>query len=90
MRELDYLLRRLDDLDQLLKMERNHLQNGQAMPDMPQVVLADIGKPLPLSSSNARHWRRPSRHIASAIRNCKRFTANSWASPASVSNRFYR
>ncbi|MEZ4678476.1 MAG: hypothetical protein R2932_30090 [Caldilineaceae bacterium] len=42
MRELDYLLRRLDDLDQLLKMERNHLQNGQAMPDMPQVVLADI------------------------------------------------
>ncbi|MEZ4615870.1 MAG: transposase [Caldilineaceae bacterium] len=41
-RELDYLLRRLDDLDQLLKMERNHLQNGQAMPDMPQVVLADI------------------------------------------------
>jgi len=41
-RELDYLLRRRDDLEQLLQMERNRLQNGQAMPDMPQAVLADI------------------------------------------------
>lgn len=41
-RELDYLLRRRDDLEQLLNMERNRLQNGQAMPDMPPAVLADI------------------------------------------------
>lgn len=41
-RELDYLLRRLDDREQLLKMENNRLKSAQAIPDMPQAVLQDI------------------------------------------------
>ena len=41
-RELDYLLRRLDDRDQLLKMETNRLKSAQAIPDMPQAVLDDL------------------------------------------------
>lgn len=41
-RELDYLLRRLDDQDKLLSMEKNRLESGRSMPDMPKTVLDDI------------------------------------------------
>jgi len=42
LRELDYLLRRRQDLEQTLRMERNRLGNAQAHPDMPNAVLRNL------------------------------------------------
>jgi transposase len=40
--ELDYLLRRRQDLEKTLRMERNRLANAQAHPDMPKTVLRNL------------------------------------------------
>ncbi|MEZ4673433.1 MAG: hypothetical protein R2932_04220 [Caldilineaceae bacterium] len=82
-RELDYLLRRL--------MTRPTPQDGTQSPaKWPSDAGYAASRP---GRYRANHCRSPAtaqtlaqtiRHITSAIRNCKRFTANSWASPASV------
>jgi len=41
-RELDYLLRRRQDLEKTLRMERNRLANAQVHPDLPTTVLRNI------------------------------------------------
>lgn len=50
-RELDYLLRRVDDQKKMLKMEQNRLESASAAPDMPKSVIQDIEKQIEFISS---------------------------------------
>ncbi len=47
-RELDYLLRRLDELDKLIRMEENRLDIAQDKPDMSPLVVADLEQTIAL------------------------------------------
>src|SRR5262249_46172037 len=53
-RELDYLLRRRQDLEKTLRMERNRLANAQVQPDLPKTVLRNIEQTLGLLEAQQR------------------------------------
>lgn len=53
-RELDYLLRRRQDLEKTLRMERNRLANAQVQPDLPKTVLRNIEQTIGLLEAQHR------------------------------------
>ncbi|MFN8490922.1 MAG: transposase [Caldilineaceae bacterium] len=53
-RELDYLLRRRQDLEKTLRMERNRLAQAQGLPDLPKTVLRNIEQTIGLLQAQHR------------------------------------